>query len=62
MYKYKQVKTTTLQSNQSYVAEPIELKMKRILANREPIPADVKLIYTSKSDGVKPEFDIRPIS
>lgn len=40
-------------------AEPIEEKVARIVENNEPITDGVQLIYTKRSEGVKPEYDIR---
>ena len=40
-------------------AEPIEIKVARIVENNEPITDGAPLVYTKRSDGVKPEYDIR---
>ena len=44
---------------ETYVAESIETKVRRIMDENEPITAGAPIIYTPKEDGVKPEFDIR---
>lgn len=50
---------TGLVRNTSYVAEPIETKVRRMLSNKEPITDGAPLIYTDRKDGVLPEYDIR---
>lgn len=40
-------------------AEPIEDKVARIVENNEPITDGAPLVYTKRSEGVKPEYDIR---
>ena len=43
----------------TYEGEKLENKVSRILENNEPISDGVQLSYTKRSDGVKPELDIR---
>lgn len=50
---------TTLKVNTSYEGETIEMKVRRILNNKEPIKDGAPLIYTERKDGVKPEMNIR---
>lgn len=45
--------------NQTYEAEPLEIKLRRILETKEPIEAVSPTIYTNKKDGVLPAYDIR---
>lgn len=40
-------------------AEAIEDKVARIVENNEPITDGAPLVYTKRSEGVKPEYDIR---
>lgn len=39
--------------------ESIEEMLRRLTANKEPIPQNVPPIYTPKADGVIPDYDIR---
>lgn len=39
--------------------ETIEEMLRRLTANKEPIPQNVPPIYTPKADGVIPDYDIR---
>lgn len=59
MFKKNKHQTTDLQVNESVVAESIELRVKRLLNNKEPIQNEATLQYTSAKDGVRPEHDIR---
>lgn len=43
----------------TYKGEDIEIKVKRITENNEPISDGAPITYTEKKDGVRPEFDIR---
>ena len=57
--KLKTMKLHTLKHNETYVGESIEQKIERITTNKEPIKDSAPLTYTDRSQGVKPEFDIR---
>lgn len=61
MYKTKQTKmrTTTIKRNTSYVGETIEQKINRITNNKEPITDGAPLVYTDRSEGVRPAYNIR---
>lgn len=59
MYKKPKYTKTSINQNDTYRAERIELKIRRILHNGEPIDETAPLIYTNRKDGVKPEYDIR---
>ena len=43
---------------ESYIAESLEHKIKRILNNKEPIKDGAPLIYTERKDGVLPSYKI----
>lgn len=58
MRKAKLTKTC-INCNESYEAESIERKIRRITTNNEPIEESVPLIYQEEAVGVQPEFDIR---
>lgn len=45
--------------NDSYEAEPLEVKLRRATEEKKPIEAVAPMIYTEKSKGVIPEYDIR---
>lgn len=59
MYQPKQMTSTSINRNTSYVGETLEGKIRRIVANKEPIKDTAPIIYTERKDGVVPEFDIR---
>lgn len=59
MYKLKKMKPTTLKVNNAYQGETIEMKISRILNNKEPITDGAPLIYTERKDGVNAAYDIR---
>ena len=48
MYKYNVAKPTKLRINQSVEGETIEMKMRRIVDNKEPISDGAPLIYGAK--------------
>lgn len=39
--------------------ETIEMKMNRVLNNKEPITDGAPIIYMERKDGVKEEYDVR---
>lgn len=43
----------------AYEAEPLEIKLRKILETNEPIEEISPEIYTDKKDGVLPQYDIR---
>lgn len=49
----------SLKVNKSYEAESIEMKVKRVMANNEPIDDGAPIIYTERKDGVKAEYNVR---
>lgn len=50
MYKYNTRKPTKLRINKSVEGETIEMKMRRIVDNREPITDGAPLIYGAKGE------------
>ena len=44
-----------------YKGENIEVKVRRITENNEPISDGAPITYTEKKDGVRPEFDISSV-
>lgn len=59
MYRPSKAKASSIKVNEAYVGETIESKVSRILNNGEPIKDGAPRIYTSREDGVRPEYDIR---
>lgn len=45
--------------NDSYEAEPLEVRLRKATEEKTPIEAVAPMIYTEKSKGVIPEYDIR---
>lgn len=43
----------------AYEAESLEIKIQRIMANKEPITDGAPLIYTDRKNGVQPSYNIR---
>lgn len=50
---------TLININQSVIGETIEVKVERILNNKNPISDGAPLIYTERNEGVLPDYDIR---
>lgn len=59
MYKKQATTKSYLRVNQSAEGETIEQKVTRITTNKEPITDGAPLIYTDRSKGVEPAYDIR---
>ena len=43
----------------TYEAEGLEVKLRRVTETNEPLGGDIPIVYTKKTDGVLPAFDIR---
>ena len=52
-------KRTTITPVKTYEGEPIELKVERLLTNKEGITDGAPIIYTERKDGVNPAHNIR---
>lgn len=59
MYNKRPPTKTTLNVNDSVEGETIEMKIRRITENREPITDGAELVYGERSKGVDPATDIR---
>lgn len=59
MYKRNQVQVTTISVHESTEGETLEDKIERIVNNNEPITDGAPLVFTEKSQGVRPEYNIR---
>ena len=55
IYAYK----PTLKVDATYEAEGLEVKLRRITETNEPLAGDIPIVYTKKTDGVLPAYDIR---
>lgn len=59
MYKQNKMQKSTIVVNEAVEGESIEMKMQRIVSNKEPISGDVTLNYTERREGVLPGYDPR---
>lgn len=59
MYKKLTRRKTTIAINKSTEGERLELKVARITQQKEPIKDAVSQIYSSREEGVLPEYNIR---
>ena len=50
---------TVFDVNESYEGETIEMKMRRVIGTGEAISDGAPVIYTKRSEGVLPQYDIR---
>ena len=59
MYIYKKPSKSKLGSVEKLEGEPIELKIERIVSNKEPISDGAPSIFTERKDGVVSAYNIR---
>ena len=59
MYKYRKPRPTTLGAVETSEGETIEMKIRRIVNNKEAITDGAPEIFTERKDGVKPAYNIR---
>lgn len=59
MYKIPKPVRTTIETNQSVEGETIEIKIERLLSNKDEKAETKELIYTKKEDGVQAAYNIR---
>lgn len=59
MYKFRKPPTTSINNNNSYQGETLEVKIQRLIENKEPIGDAAPLIYQERSAGIQPDFNIR---
>ena len=52
-------KWSSIQVNDSYEADPMEVKIAKVVQNNEPIDSNAPIIYTNRADGVQAGYDIR---
>lgn len=58
MRNYKTNKTT-IECNEAFDGEPLSWKINRAMTTGEPLDMCVSSIFTKRSDGVQPQYDIR---
>lgn len=58
-YYKKTKRETPIVNNESVEGETIEMKIERIVNNKEPITDGAPIIYTERKVGVQPDYDIR---
>ena len=59
MKKHRIKNKTLINRNTSVEGETIEMKIERIVTQKEPITDGAPLIYTERKDGVMAAYDIR---
>lgn len=50
---------SSLKTTESFVGEPLEEKVRRVIDSGAPVEAVSPMYYTERKEGVKPETDIR---
>lgn len=58
-YKKQTMQPNKLLRNTSTEGETIELKIERIVNNKEPIKDGAPIIYTERKEGIRPSTNIR---
>lgn len=59
MYGKLRIQESSMEINTSTEGETIEMKIERIVNNKEPITDGAPIIYSERKDGVVPAYDIR---
>lgn len=59
MYEVPYYEETTFRVNTAVEGEPIELKIERIVNNKEPITDGAPIMYTERKEGIKASTNIR---
>ena len=59
MYKKPLYHKTLIRCDRRLEGETIEKKVKRLVANKEPIKDGSPIIYTDKKDGVQAQYNVR---
>jgi hypothetical protein len=59
MYRYNKPSVSGLTSVEKLEGEPIELKIERIVSNKEPISDGAPSIFTERKEGVISAYNIR---
>lgn len=59
MYKIPEYSITQMDLDNKKQGETIENKVKRLIQNKEPIKDGVPIIFTERSHGVNPAYNVR---
>lgn len=59
MYPKPKYKKTSIDLNQGFEGETIEMRIERIVNNNEPITDGAPKIFTERAEGVVAEYDVR---
>lgn len=59
MYTYGKYTKSSIKSSEKTEGETIEMKVMRLLHNKEPIKDGAPIIHTERKDGVIPGYNIR---
>lgn len=59
MIKTKVSNRGKIKCNNSYVADSIEVKIKKVVTTNEPIDDSAPIVHTERKDGVRAEYDVR---
>lgn len=59
MYKFRKADKTVMNLDNTKPGETIEEKVQRLIQNKEPIKDGAPIIFTEKSGGVNPAYNIR---
>lgn len=59
MYKQTRPTKTSIRVNTSKEGEMLEIKVRRIVTNKEPIKDGAPLVYQERKDGINPDYNIR---
>lgn len=58
-YKIRKYSKKGLRVNESYEGETLEIKIQRLVKNKEPLEGSVPLTYTERKEGVRADTNIR---
>lgn len=59
MFKRQQIQKSSIQTNKCYEGQSIEDRVELIVNNGESITDGAPTIYTARSEGVQPAYDVR---
>lgn len=59
MYKKAIFSKTSIERNETFEGETIEMKVRRIMSNKEPITDGAPIIHQDRQSGVEPAYNIR---
>ena len=59
LYGHTFPNNNSIEYNDATEGEPIERRVERIMSQNEPITDGAPIIYTKRSDGVQPQYNVR---